>query len=129
VKPLLHDLFEVNTFWTFAAERATARQNADGTWQVTLHVRGRKSVVDSAGVETLLPIREQVEIGVFGEGVPGDRLSKPLYLRKHDLKPGTSTITFSVPSKPTLAGVDPFHVFDWEQGEEDDNVKSVSIVP
>jgi hypothetical protein len=33
LKPLLHDLFEVNTFWTFDTKRATAVQTASGAWQ------------------------------------------------------------------------------------------------
>ena len=41
---LLHDLFEVNTFWELETERVTAEQTAAGTWQVTLDVRARKVV-------------------------------------------------------------------------------------
>ena len=75
---LLHDLFEVNTFWELETERATAEQTAAGTWQVTLDVRARKVVVDSAGVETEVPMDEWVEIGVFapaeaGRGVRASR--------------------------------------------------------
>ena len=69
---LLHDLFEVNTFWELETERATAEQTAAGTWQVTLDVRARKVVVDSAGVETEVPMDEWVEIGVFAAAEQGD---------------------------------------------------------
>lgn len=49
--PLLRDVFERSTFWTFTRERAKARSAAGGTWHVTLTVRGRKSVLDDAGVD------------------------------------------------------------------------------
>jgi hypothetical protein len=127
LQPLLHDLFEANTYWTFATEQPTAEQNIDGTWRVTLHPRARKSVVDSAGVERMVPMNDWVEIGVFAEGVKGDKLANPLYLEKRRIASDTSTITVTVPRKPALAGVDPFHLLDWEQGEEDDNVKPVTI--
>lgn len=127
VRPLLHDLFEVNTYWNFATEQPKAEQNADGTWRVTLRLRARKSVVDSAGVESAVPMNDRVQIGVFGEPSNGDKLANPLYLEKHRLPSDTSTITITVPRKPALAGVDPHHLFDWEQGEEDDNVRPVVV--
>ena len=58
LKPLLHDLFEVNTFWTFDTKQATAVQTAAGSWQVTLEVEARKVVADSAGNETEMPMNE-----------------------------------------------------------------------
>lgn len=38
LRPLLHDLFEVNTFWTFDTRQATAAQTGGGAWRVTLEV-------------------------------------------------------------------------------------------
>ena len=128
LRPLLHDLFEVNTYWSFATEQPTAEQNADGTWRVTLPLRARKSVVDSAGVETIVPLSDWVEIGVFGEGVKGDDLANPLYLEKRRINSDASSITLTVPREPVLAGIDPFHLLDWEEGEDDDNVEVVQIV-
>lgn len=127
LRPLLHDLFEVNTTWTFGADQPTAVQNADGTWRVTIPVRARKAVADSAGVETIVPLREAVQIGVFAEGEKGDKLANALYLERRQVPAGASTITVTVARKPVLAGIDPFHVLDWEQGEEDDNVRTVVV--
>jgi hypothetical protein len=45
---LLHDLFEANTFWELETERATAAQTEAGIWEVTLDVRARKVVADTA---------------------------------------------------------------------------------
>ncbi len=122
---LLHDLFEVNTFWELDAERATAEQTPTGTWQVTLDVQARKVVADSAGTETEVPMDEWVPIGVFARGEPGDELSAPLYLKMHRIRLGEQTITVMVTREPALAGIDPHHLLDWEEGEDDDNIEGV----
>jgi ABC-2 type transport system permease protein len=126
LKPLLHDLFEVNTFWDLKVERVVAEQQADGTWQVTLEVRARKTAYDTAGVETDVPMDDWVEIGVFGEGERGDELGRPLHLEKHRIRSGEQTITITVSGRPVLTGIDPFHVLDWDEGEDDDNIERVN---
>jgi ABC-2 type transport system permease protein len=125
---LLHDLFEVNTYWQLETERAKVEQTGAGAWQVTLDVRARKRVYDSAGVETEVPMDEWVQIGVFGPaGEGGDELSAPLYVRMHRIRSGEQTITVTVPRKPVLAGIDPYHLLDWEEPGDDDNIGEVEI--
>ncbi|HEY0932010.1 MAG TPA: hypothetical protein VGE27_18990 [Gemmatimonas sp.] len=102
---LLHDLFEVNTYWALETERVSTTRIGDSTWQVTLDVRARKSVFDSAGVETQVPMNEWVELGVFAEGT-----DTPLYLRKHRIHTGSQRIVVTVPAAPSRAGVDPYHL-------------------
>ncbi len=127
LKFLLHDLFEVNTYWRLKTERATAKQT-EGGWQVTLELQARKEVFDSAGVETTVPMNEWLEIGVFAAAAEGAwELSQPLYLQKHRIRSGAQTITVVVPRQPVLAGIDPFHVLDWEEREDDDNIDRVEI--
>jgi hypothetical protein len=128
VTPLLRDLFEVNTLWQLVTERASAEAQEDGTWQVTLEVRSRKFAYDSAGVETDVPMEEWVPIGVFAEADDGGgELSAPLHLQMHRIRSGKQTITVTVPRKPVLAGIDPHHVLDWEEKDDDDNVAAVEI--
>ncbi len=117
---LLHDLFEVNAFWELETERVTAEQTPAGTWQVTLEVRARKMVYDSAGVEAEMPMDEWVPIGVFGP-------TEPLHLQKHRIRSGEQTITVTVPGKPARAGIDPYHLLDWEERESDDNIEVVKM--
>ena len=93
---------------------------------MTLDVRARKMVDDSAGVETEVPMDEWVQIGVFGAAEQGeDELSAPLYVQMHRIRSGEQTITVTVPRKPALAGIDPYHLLDWEEGEDDDNIEGV----
>ncbi|HEX7120488.1 MAG TPA: ABC transporter permease subunit [Longimicrobiales bacterium] len=110
---LLHDLFEANTWWEFATERATAEQTEAGTWRVTLGVRARKVVVDTTGVATEVPMDDWVQVGVFApaeEGEGGEAPGEPLYLRLHRVRSGEQTITVTVPREPARAGIDPYHL-------------------
>ena len=123
--PLLHDLFEVNTFWELETERVTAVETAAGTWQVTLDVRARKVVVDEAGVETEVPLDDRVQIGVFAPGEEDEESGEPLYVQKHRITSAAQTIPMIVPHKPSCAGIDPYHLLiDWET---DDNLRPVKV--
>lgn len=117
----------MNTFWQLSTERVIAEQKGDSTWEVTLDVRARKMVYDSAGVETEVPMNEWLDIGVFARGERGDELANSLYVRKHRIRSGTQTITVTVQGRPDLAGIDPYHLLDWEEREDDDNIAAVKI--
>ena len=67
---LLHDLFEVDTVWTFDTRQAAAVQTQAGSWQVTLEVEARKVVVGADGSRTEAPMDEPVEIGIFAPAGP-----------------------------------------------------------
>ena len=126
LKPLLHDLFEVNTFWTFDTKQAKAVQTETGDWQVTFDVEARKVVADSAGKETELPMAEWVELGIFAAAGPGEILGQPLYVEKHRIRSGKQTITVMVLEKPARGGIDPYNLLDWEEG---DNIEGIEIEP
>lgn len=111
---LLHDLFEANIIWSFDTERTSAVQTEAGDWQVTLDVRARKVLVDTAGVETSLPLDDWVEIGVFAPSEGVDWPGEPLYLQKHRITSERQTITVPVPQRPAVAGIDPYDLLDWE---------------
>lgn len=121
---LLHDLFETNTFWELRTEQATARQTKAGTWQVTLDVQAHKEAVNSAGVETPLPMNDWVEVGVFAPVHKSGEPGQLLYLRKHLIRSGQQTIKVTVPHKPDRAGIDPNHLLiDIMMEDNDKKVK------
>jgi len=124
LKPLLHDLFEVNAFWTFDTKRASAVRTAPGAWQVVFDIDARKVVVDSAGVETEVPMSEWVELGIFADARPGESLGQPLYVQKHRIRSGRQTITVMVSRKPARGGIDPYNLLDWEEG---DNIEPIEV--
>jgi hypothetical protein len=118
LQDLVHDLFEVNTFWELATERATVERLAPASWRVTLDVRARKVVVDSAGVEREVSMNDLVEVGVFAAPVPGERRGAPLYLGRQRLLDGQQTIVVLVDKPPALAGVDPNYLLvDLDTGD------------
>jgi aminopeptidase N len=124
LQSLLHDLFEVNAFWTFDTERATAARTETGAWRVTFEVEARKVVTDSGGRETEVPMTDWVEIGVFAPAGPGALLGEPLYVRKHPIRSGRQTIEVTVPRQPARGGIDPYNLLDWEEG---DNIEPIEI--
>ncbi len=124
LRPLLRDLFETNTFWTFDTKQATAVQTNTGAWQVTFEIEARKVASDSAGVEMEVPIEEWVELGVFAAAGAGEILGKPMYVRKHPIRSGTQTITVTVPERPARGGIDPYNLLDWEEG---DNIEPIEV--
>lgn len=109
---LVGDLLERNTFWELTAERATAEQTSNGAWRVNLELEARKVVVDTAGVETAMPMDDRVEIGVYapGDSDEGGERGEPLYLAMHRIRSGAQTITVKVPGRPAWAGIDPRHL-------------------
>jgi ABC-2 type transport system permease protein len=104
--PLLHDLFAANTYWELSAEAAAAEPAGGGRWRVTLDVRARKVVADTAGIETEVAMDDLVEIGVFAAGEDG-RPGAPLYRRMHRVRSGPQRITIMVAGEPARAGIDP----------------------
>ncbi|MDB4912744.1 MAG: rane protein [Gemmatimonadetes bacterium] len=127
---LLHDLFEANTFWELETERATAVRTAAGTWQVTLDVRARKVVVDSAGVETAVPMDDWVEVGVFASAEKGGKSGKPLHVQKQRIRSGKQTIMVMVSGMPARAGLDPNHLLvDLKIDDNEKQVKALVVRP
>ena len=110
VQYLLHDLFEANTFWELETEKATLKEVDSTTWLVTMNVSARKIAVDSAGVETEVPMRsEWMEVGVF----ENQALSRPpIVITKRQINSGMQTLVIKVKSKtkPGRVAIDPYHV-------------------
>jgi hypothetical protein len=107
---LLHDLFEVNTFWDLKTENVTVHKTREGNWQVTLEVQARKDVTDEMGNETHVPMNDWIEIGVFAKPENGKELNKVLYLQRHRIRTGKQTIILTVPQRPIRAGIDPYNL-------------------
>ncbi|HEU4559032.1 MAG TPA: M1 family aminopeptidase [Longimicrobium sp.] len=125
---LLTDLLETITVWDLAATGARAEPAGGGAWRVMLSVRTAKLRSDSVGNHTEVPMNDWVEIGVFGADPNGETLGRPLYLRKHRLRAGQQTVTVTVPGRPTLAGIDPFHKLLTRNKEEmDEKIAEVEV--
>jgi hypothetical protein len=109
LKYLLHDLFEVNTYWELETEKATVKKIEERTWQITVEIQAHKTVTDSAGVKTEVAMQDFIEVGVYGT-TKNDKRSKPIYLHKHKINSGKQTILLNVSEEPKYVGIDPNHL-------------------
>ena len=121
---LVADLFAANTAWELTTDSVTSKPAAGGMVELTLDVRARKLVIDTAGVERAVPMNDLVEIGAFaGDPVDADRRGASVYRRLHRVRAGAQRIVIVVPATAKWAGVDPRQLlFDFEPY---DNLKQV----
>jgi ABC-2 type transport system permease protein len=105
----VHDLFETITLWDFRTDSATVTKLPDSTWKVRVYVAAAKLRADSSGNETGIPIADYVDIGVFGAKVAGNRIGKPLDVRKFRVTKPTDMFEFIVREQPVRAGIDPYN--------------------
>ena len=118
LETLIADLFERNVWWELATKRVEAESLPSGEWRVTLTLNVRRAEADTLRV-TQLPLDEIVQVGVYGE----DSTAAPLHLRTHRIRDREPTITITLPSRPTRAGIDPNHLL--LDDEPYDNVRAV----
>ena len=95
------DLFETITLWENRAISATSKEKPGGKYEVTLKVSAKKLRADENGKQAEVPMDDLVDIGVVGAN------DEPLYLKKHRIKGGETTLTLEVAGKPAKAGIDP----------------------
>jgi ABC-type transport system involved in multi-copper enzyme maturation permease subunit len=124
---LLHDLFGANTFWELDTKVATAEKTEAGTWLVTLDVEAGKVAVGPEGNETVVPMNDWIEVGVFAPAGADEKIGKPLHLEKHRILSGRQTITVSVPSEPANAGIDPNYLLI--DVNMNDNIRKIKVGP
>jgi hypothetical protein len=98
---LITDLFETITLYENRAVSATYKDKGGGSYEVTLKVAAKKLRADENGTQSEIPMDDRIDIGVLGED------DKPLYLRKHPIRSGETTLTLVVAGKPVRAGIDP----------------------
>ena len=125
---LITDLVESITFYENKAEKATYKELENNMYEVTLELSSKKTVADSLGQETDLPLTEWVDIGIYGEepeeaNAEGYKFAPLLYLEKHQITKENSTITVKVKGKPVKAGIDPLNKLIDRHPE--DNVEKV----
>jgi ABC-2 type transport system permease protein len=122
---VIHDLFETITLYDNKAVTATAKQRADKQYDVHLTFDAKKFRSDSVGNMTEIPVADYIDVGVFGAAEPGNKLGKPLAVRKVHVTQGETAIDFVVPERPLKAGIDPYNKLIDRTPE--DNVMAVTI--
>jgi len=121
---VLKDLFEDITFYENKTDSATATKRPDGTWTVRLALSSKKLKGDSLGNTREVPIADYVDVGVFGDHVPGQKLGEPLIVKKVRITQPLTVLELIVPKEPKKAGIDPYNKLIDRTPE--DNVISVT---
>jgi len=121
---LIDDMVENITLYDNRCEGARYEETQDGRYRVTMNVKSRKLRADGFGVETEVPERDWIEIGVYGEE-DDDGEASLIYLEKHVLAGGETEIQVVVDEKPVRAGIDPRHLF--VDRVPDDNISRVTL--
>lgn len=113
VKYYLDDTWNKITLYDNKAEKVTAIKLADGDYEVTLNVRSQKLYADETGKESNAEYEaDYIDVGIFAaedKDENGRTRVNPLYIQKHKIKPGQSTITVKVKGDPVKAGIDPYN--------------------
>lgn len=106
---LITDLFEKITLYNNSAQRATYSRIAPGKYRVVLTVAAQKLYADGHGNETVAPLKDAIDIGVFAKAGPGEDLGRPLVLEKRVLTQPVTTLEYVVNAVPAVAGIDPYN--------------------
>jgi len=120
---LTEDLFETITLYDNRTKSATCERMEDGRFRVILDFESHKYRADGQGVETEIPHRDWIELGIFGEDAEGKEIE--LYREKRCIETGEGRLEFVVDKEPKRAGIDPRNLLiDRVVG---DNLKAVSL--
>ena len=107
---LITDMFEKIVFYDNRMTSASAKQRADGQWDVTLQLHIAKFDADGKGKETARVYDEPVEIAVFARAAgAAEKAERTLFRERRVLSGSDPVVTVTVAEKPFDAGVDPYN--------------------
>jgi hypothetical protein len=126
----LDDTWHKITLYENKAKEAKAEKVGDDEYLVTFTLNSQKVYADSLGRETPAVYEgDFVDVGVFAaedKDENGRNRTNPLYIQKHKIKPGETTLQIRVKGGvPTKAGIDPYNKL--VDRIPDDNVLNVSV--
>jgi aminopeptidase N len=126
---LITDLFEKITLYDMKARDATSKKRADGQYDVTFTIDGKKAYADGQGKETAEPLSEAFEVGVFTAqpGKKGFSKASVLLVEKRIVATGETRVTYTVDREPKWVGVDPYN--KRIDRNSDDNLAAVKAAP
>lgn len=122
---LITDLFEKITLYDLKTKSATVKKRADGKFDVIVTVDAQKKYADGKGRETIAPLNETMEIGLFTAepGKKGFDAKSVVSYERRPVRSGVQTFTFTVTRAPKYAGIDPYNTVIDRNG--DDNTAKV----
>ena len=103
---IIEDLLETITLFDNKVLEASVAEQ-DGKFVVKLKLGARKLRADELGIETDIPVGDDIEVGIFAAPEPGAVLGKPLYLKYHHITSAETELEITVDERPVRAGIDP----------------------
>ncbi|MEI8074127.1 MAG: M1 family aminopeptidase [Bacteroidota bacterium] len=128
VRYYLKDTWEMITLYENKFIKASAKSAGKDAYDVTLEVSTNKLYADSSGKESIAPMKDYIDIAIFGEETKdkeGRKKVNPIYIQKYKLAAGKQTFTIHVKGKPIKAGIDPYNKLI--DRIPDDNVGDVDL--
>jgi aminopeptidase N len=124
---LITDLFEKITLYDMQASNATAKRLANGKYQVSFTVKGRKLYADGEGQETEAPLAESFDVGAFlaEPGKQGYTTKAALWMERQAMRSGEQQVTLTLEQLPRFVGVDPYN--KRVDRNSDDNLTAVVV--
>lgn len=109
----LDDTWNKITLYDNRTDEATAIKVTEDEFDVTLNIRSQKLYADESGKESDAEYEaDYIDIGIFTKDDTDENgriRVNPLYIQKHRIKPGQSSITLRVKGEPVKAGIDPYN--------------------
>ena len=121
LKYLITDWFKEITLYDYRLKAASAKKLDNGHYEVTMDILAKKMKADSIGNETLVPIDDWVDIGIFAD----DDEKQLLTQKRVKVNQEKMQFTLEVAEKPAKAAVDPRHIMIDRVYK--DNIKKVSL--
>jgi ABC-2 type transport system permease protein len=113
VRYYLDDTWNKLTLYDNRAETVQAKRISEGEYDITVKIRSQKLYADETGrEENAIYSADYVDIGVFAAedtDENGRKRTNPLYIKKHKVAPGETTLTIRVKGEPAKAGIDPYN--------------------
>jgi aminopeptidase N len=107
---LITDLFEKISFYDNRVEDVSAKKRADGKYELTLDLHADKRYADGKGKETVAPLNDWIDVGVFARGTTDKEADeKTLYLRRVHVTGNTLKLSLVVDGLPYEVGFDPYN--------------------
>lgn len=120
---IIKDMFETITLFENKAKKVSYRKITDDQYEVELTISAKKLRADSVGMTSEIAMGDWIDIGVFGVSEDEDK-DRLIYIQKHQIQAGESTIKIMVDELPIKAGIDPINKLI--DRNPDDNVKVAS---
>jgi len=122
---IIEDTLEKITLYDFKIKNSTVTPMIDGRYKVLVDIEANKNYQDDLGNLTQTEIQLPIEIGLFltDPKKPSFKPNDTIYLQKHAIQSGESSLEIIVDKKPLIVGIDPFNLLI--DRDTNDNINSV----